>query len=465
MALSSTTVWEVRTTGSDVNGGGFRAGASGTDYSQQDAPQLSVADAAASGSATLTSVTGGFTTSMVGNIVQISGGTLNAGFYEITACSNTNTVTLDRTPGSGSGSTAAVGGALATPAKAVAAMVSANTVWVQAGNYTLSNQALSPPAGLTPALSTVQGYNTARGDLNLVGDFTGFPTIRKVAGTEPIFVLNGTGQRLRNLVLDGNGLATHGVNSTGGTGPALEKIKATGCTTFGISSLSNMTLLRCWSTANGPGAGGFNLSNAANVAMGCIASVNTGTGFTVGSGQMLMRCLSYNNAGASSHGFSFAGSSGAVLVHCVARSNGGDGMRIANPTALIATLAHNCIFVANGGFGINYTGGGTVTAWHGGNYNAFHGNTSGARTAALPAGPNDVTLVGDPFTNAAGGDFSLIAGGGGGQCRAAGYPGTLPSGLTIGAADIGAAQHADPQGAGQARIFGSGVIVGKGIQS
>lgn len=34
MALSSATVFEVRTTGADTNGGGFVAGAAGTDYSQ-----------------------------------------------------------------------------------------------------------------------------------------------------------------------------------------------------------------------------------------------------------------------------------------------------------------------------------------------------------------------------------------------------------------------------------------------
>jgi hypothetical protein len=41
MALSSATVLEVRTTGVDTNGGGFVTGATGTDFSQQNAAQYS----------------------------------------------------------------------------------------------------------------------------------------------------------------------------------------------------------------------------------------------------------------------------------------------------------------------------------------------------------------------------------------------------------------------------------------
>jgi hypothetical protein len=54
MALNAAVVWDVRTTGNDTNGGGFRAGAAGTDYSQQDAKNTagnhqSTTDAVANG--------------------------------------------------------------------------------------------------------------------------------------------------------------------------------------------------------------------------------------------------------------------------------------------------------------------------------------------------------------------------------------------------------------------------------
>ncbi len=40
MALTSAVAWEVRTGGSDSNGGGYTVGAGGTDYSQQNAAQV-----------------------------------------------------------------------------------------------------------------------------------------------------------------------------------------------------------------------------------------------------------------------------------------------------------------------------------------------------------------------------------------------------------------------------------------
>src|SRR5690348_5802381 len=97
MPMAATIVFEVRTGGSDLNGGGFNSAAAGTDRSQQTAPQVTIDNAAitcttpAANSNTLT-FTAGYVPSAadVGNIVQIAGGTnINAGFYEITAQSST----------------------------------------------------------------------------------------------------------------------------------------------------------------------------------------------------------------------------------------------------------------------------------------------------------------------------------------------------------------------------------------
>jgi len=49
LALSAATVWECRTTGTATAGGGFVAGSTGTDFSQQDAPRIAVSDAVAKG--------------------------------------------------------------------------------------------------------------------------------------------------------------------------------------------------------------------------------------------------------------------------------------------------------------------------------------------------------------------------------------------------------------------------------
>ncbi len=75
MALAATIVWEVRSGGSDtLNGGGFKTGASGTDYSQQNSAQYTLTNATTSG-ADVTIAHSSASTDMVGNICQITAGT------------------------------------------------------------------------------------------------------------------------------------------------------------------------------------------------------------------------------------------------------------------------------------------------------------------------------------------------------------------------------------------------------
>lgn len=112
MAISGYTDWDIRTGGSDTNGGGFNTNSAGTDYSQQTSAQLSLSDGVCTGGTTLESTTGGFTAAMVGNVVYLSSG---PGWYEITGYTDTNTVTIDRNGPTDSGMTVNVGGSLATP--------------------------------------------------------------------------------------------------------------------------------------------------------------------------------------------------------------------------------------------------------------------------------------------------------------------------------------------------------------
>src|SRR5690242_15560411 len=111
MAIGNTTCWRVRAGGSNTNGGGFDPAISGagTDYTDQDAAQLSLTDIVTNGTTTVTSVTGGFTSAMIGNCLRITGDN----YYFITARSSTNSITVDRATGTASGQTGHVGGAFA----------------------------------------------------------------------------------------------------------------------------------------------------------------------------------------------------------------------------------------------------------------------------------------------------------------------------------------------------------------
>lgn len=93
MALSAATEWDVRTTANDLNGGGFNVSATGTDYSQQDSPQITFTDLVIGATTTqLTSALTPFLSAHVGNIVNVTSGTgFTTGRYQVVSVSPTYT--------------------------------------------------------------------------------------------------------------------------------------------------------------------------------------------------------------------------------------------------------------------------------------------------------------------------------------------------------------------------------------
>ena len=136
-ALSGSTVLEIRTAGSDTNGGGFVTGTSGTDMSQFDnknatsctscqsaTVNISTTDAVTAVSTTVTSATANFSAAIVGNIIYLQGGTgpVTAAWYQVTGFTNSTTITVDRNVIVSTGVTMNIGGALASPGQAAALM-------------------------------------------------------------------------------------------------------------------------------------------------------------------------------------------------------------------------------------------------------------------------------------------------------------------------------------------------------
>jgi hypothetical protein len=169
MAILNSAVWEFRETGSNNNGGGFDTGIAGygTDYTQQDTAQLELTDlACTTGTSTLTSTTGGFTSAMIGNCIYIRSGTnFTVGWYFIIGYTNTNTVTLDRTPvggTNGSSGSGNVGGARAVPTDTFfESLAGGNVVYFKKGTYTFTESVILTS---TSPHSTVIGYNSTRND-------------------------------------------------------------------------------------------------------------------------------------------------------------------------------------------------------------------------------------------------------------------------------------------------------------
>ncbi len=448
MALSASTVWEVRTTGSDLNGGGFVTGSGGTDYSQQDAAQLSKTDlAAAQNSTTVTSATSGFTATMVGNLLQIASGTnFVAGFYQIVTFTNSATIVLDRAPataGAGSAGVGKVGGCLNSVGKALSGHVASNDIHVKAGTYTINSVSTNvasgcwaPTAGIAGDVTRIVGYQTTRED----------------GGTKPSVVASGitaftvvtmaAAVAVENVEFDGASLTTGrgiGTNAAG----SVYSCKFKNFTNAAVLAGSALMVYNSEAT-------GCSTSAAFQAAhfVSCVAQGNTITGFIVGSGCMALRCISANNTGATSDGFGIS-ATGGEIVSCTAYGNGRDGFRI---TALAAhNDIFNCLAVGNTGWGFNASAAvDAVRMFSCAHYN----NTGGGINAFITRTSGTVALTADPFISASGSNFGLNAlSGGGAALRAASATTTWPGlSTTTTALDVGASQHPDT-GGGSGSMF------------
>lgn len=442
MALSKLVIWEVQTGGDDANGGGFKTGASGTDRSQQTSPQATLT-AASTVHTTTTQINvavGDFTVSAadVGNIIQITGGTATAGFYEITAVDvGNNRWTLDRSAGTSTQTVVGrMGGCLLTIAKPLTAYLAGQIVYVKSGTYTITS-AIALPSGGGDAYNTcwIIGYGTTRGD-------RGKPLIQTSSAIQMMTANSGGGWHVSDFEFDGTDVATHGFSSNGGTSGVqvtTMRLKVSRCTSVGIRHDGYSAVVDCEVTDLKAGASWGILTQAAignhihDTPGTGIGAVNAFNNIVSGAGSLGISILtggSYADIGSACNN---------IVYNCGLHGIKNDYGR--------PSLIRNNIMTNNGGYGLYLAGYGTparTPSFGVVDNNAFYSNTSGNRYQA-ETGSNDVTLSSTPFINAASGNFSLNnTSGGGAACRAAGFPGAFPGGLTTGYLDIGAAQHQTP---------------------
>jgi len=446
MALSASTVWEVRpTNGSDNNGGGFKTGASGTDYSQQNAVQYALTGLTSSGAGAVI-LTASAAADMVGNIIQVISGTnFTAGFYEITSVSVGVSITVDRncTTGAGASGVANIGGALATLGKMHTILTTSNQnvtgqiVWFKAesGLAFSASVTFTPNGGAGATASTqLNGYTTTRGD-------NGQVTFQATSGTSYTMVAFGSPSNLivRNIIFDGNSRTAVSGMSVGGPGQ-FENCKAINCPATGISCSGgrDAKFINCICTANGQGfADG---GNGANIFIDCLSYANTGHGFSVQASHLL-RCISANNTGGTTDGFGgtspISGNAAyAVFDSCLAYGNGRDGFRFSNGLVRPIVFRNNIAW-GNAGKDILFVTLVPLVGALSNDYNAY------ATKTGYQDGPHDVVLTGDPTVAGASNNFALNnTAGAGAACRAAGFPGVFTVGGT-GYKDLGPLQHQD----------------------
>ncbi len=393
MALSSSTVWEVRITGSNTNGGGYSSG--GTDYSQQDSAQLSVTDAACTGNTTVTSATGGFTSAMIGNVMYLSSG---PGWYQITARTDTNTVTIDRNGPNASGMTANVGGALASLTTLVGPSAGTLKAWIKYGSYNQSTSAyFGGNVGNHPNF-VIEGYKTTRGDVPLGADR---PTITATAGSMSLIKIDRFGTAgIRNVIIDGNSQTSlNGLefnNYSGNIQPLGFNLLAKNCTGYGMAGGS---FVYCEAHDCGDGIGSY--STGSFPCLNCYSHDNTGDGFEAG---QWVNCISANNGGVGFH--TFGNGSIDTMMNCIAYSNAGGGASADGGNCSQVTVGG--IYAGNTGYGLAGVGYYSRVAF------GYPANTSGQVDSNRMNLGDNITLTADPFVDAANGDYNLnnTAGGG-----------------------------------------------------
>lgn len=418
-------------------------GTGSVDYSQQDAAE--VTGTATSAGTTLTATTGIFTPVMVGNLI-----TNGTSWKCITAYTSTLVVTLDSDP-SWTAQSVVIGGAVASPSlvvnSATGIAVSGNSVWIKTGTYNRSTTLTVLDVALA-----ILGYSTLRGD-------TGQATFRATAGSITLISWSGDNDRhyLRNITADADGqTSVTGINIAEGNGQssAAYNCIAIDCATGFVVASSRIVskCIGCWADNC---TTGFSLGNQ-GVAYACYSSTASGgTGFVCGGGGGSGVVLN-SIAGGGSLGFTGGGSGnsfGAVMISNVAYGTSSHGFSFDG--TLGAALVQNNVAYGCGGYGFRDTTSDSLFLARGNN--AYGSNSSG-NLSNVPPGLGDVILTADPFTNAAAGDFSLnTTAGGGAACRAAGFPGVFPGGLTTGHLDIGAVQHEDTPGGSS--LIGGGLVL------
>lgn len=435
MAIASATQWDVRTTGSDTNGGGFDstlAGA-GTDYSLQNSAQLALTDVVANGTTTLTSATAGFTSAMVGNTIYLSGGSgsLTAVRRQITGYTNSTTITVDATVATGTGITGNVGGSLATPAEPFTrGVVAGNTVWLKNGTYTTAVK-IAMTGGSSGKPVQLIGYNSTHGDIST---YTNGPLINATATISSFGIVSlENGYNLLAFVKVGSNSQSVIRGIYEATYSQIIGCLATGAfTNEGISSTGIISSVsRCDVDSSGI---------TAIVASYCSAKgkIMANTAF---------RCIAYDTGG-SVKGFERQQAGPVYWCECEAVNCGGDGFKIEASSNARNTILERCLSVHNGGYGYN----------SGASSNcavlidcAAQGNTSGAKNNILNAELGSVTtstLTGDPLTASTTKNFTLDnTASEGAALRGVSYAWQQLT-TTTSYGDIGAVQHQDSGGGG-----------------
>ena len=451
MAISAPSVWQIQPSGLENNGTVFDAAFGGTDYSQQDAAQLSLlTDGTCSTlNATFSSVTGGFTAAMVGNGIGIVQGGTYRGIRQIIAFVDTNTVTVDANgPVTAGNCEFRVGGAGKLASNGFifeSQKVPGNKVWIKgpgaaAGDYLIgTNSPTLSVNGTNVNPITTEGYTTTRGD-------GGRPTIRHNASSINCLTVTGNHQIVKNLILDASTGGVFGLAASGANNSYISLVcqNQAPCR---VTTSGAQTFRRCRFTSSNNSDPGCEVQVANCHFYECEFDNNTGFGVDIDDVTWFDNCIFHANT-LDGIGYADAGDDfGFHLTNCIVWNNSRDGVRISSTASdggLGNVVIRKCIFGKHAsGYDINYTvsdisANTGVIQWAANclDCNAFY-TTGTGKMHFLPANSGDITLTVSPFTSDT--DFTLNeTTGGGALVRTSNCSTAFPDGVNTGSYPIGA---------------------------
>lgn len=333
MAVSAGAIWEFRSTGAAnmAGGGGFITGASGTNYSLQDAIQYALVNLASAGAGNVV-LDATATADMVGNVAHcISGTNFTTGWFEILSVSvgvsitfGTNSAGASIVTGVGASGVINIGGALNTGSleNIFATTIQAgNQVWVKQGTYVLS--ASMTTNDLTGNVGIQwSGYAVSRGD-------------NPRLATRPLFSFGG-----QNLYF-GNGFMVEYMQFLGNTALNVQ-------TTQGIFKF-------CKFTNNSTTAGRNGLTLGAGTAIGCEVVSYRGPAISANANPTIVGCYVHD----SDLGLNISTASQFYVFDSLFEACGSSAIRTASATA-VPCIISGCTFVgykSQRGVGLSLTSG------------------------------------------------------------------------------------------------------------
>ncbi len=407
------------------------------DYSRKTTPFIALTDMVIDGTTNtkFTSALNPNLTNLPGNTIVVTGGT---GFttqrVEILSVASSVTATCDKSLGtlSSTGGTGGLGGAMASPGAVGALSQAGNLTFVKGGaTYSMSSTA-NVAGGRWNQAGSVCGYSTTRAMYNLDSNL---PVLQSSSNSMSIIRSNGSCFVSSIVIANGNSnTSVTGLDDTSANLMTAFNVQVTGVATA-ISIYQNTWIQYCTAincTGNTPifcNGGGNKI----------LDSVITGGG-GFGGGNIvssILRCIVSGNSKGVPDFDSFG-----LVDHCVSYNHTGGSDAIQNPDIVVNSLVVSLNHAANVGIKQNQAGAQNYN-WYVLN-TGFYNNTGDLTVGASGMQVvSKIPLTADPFTNAAGGDFSLNSTAGGGTLlKALGFPTSFLGISTTQAIDVGAAQSA-----------------------